>query len=223
MKKVTKIAIFIFFPFLSISCIGISSDIRMKKDGSGRITLEYRYMRKLESIGRLDGNENWPIIPAGKRDIERTTARITGLKLVSYSSRETASQTNADKDILTKITLDFNTTRALLDFLDPANEKTAYIQNGNTNMLNIILIRPVSSGIDPELINLLRGVSERYQFKFNFSADKNINLAFTDGAGKLISAPAGAETVSSGRKVSFIVNTVDFFNYPQGFGVALSW
>jgi hypothetical protein len=223
MKIIMKIIVLIFFTFLNISCIGISSDIKIKKDGSGRITLEYRYMRKMENIGRLDGNENWPIIPVGKRDIERTTARIAGLKLISYSSRETASQTKTDKDILTKVTLDFKTTQALLDFLDPAHEKTAYIQNGNTSMLSIILNWPVSSGIDPDLINLLRGVSEGYQFKFSFSADRNISLVFTDGAGKLISAPAGAETVSSGRKVSFIINTVDFFNYPQGLGVNISW
>ena len=95
------------------SCIGISADIIMRKDGSGKIALEYRFSRMAEVLGRLDGNENWQIIPAGRPDMERTVARIPGMKLASFSSTE------GEKEIVNKAELEFKDTEALLAFLDP--------------------------------------------------------------------------------------------------------
>jgi len=223
MKKIAKAVILICLIFACVSCVGVSTDINMKKNGSGRITLEYRYMKKTEAIGRLDGNENWPIIPVGKKDMERTVARINGLKLVSHSSKETSSQKNAEKDVLTKATLDFSTTQALLDFLDPAHEKSSLVQSGGVNTMTLILFTPATSPIDPDLINLLRDMSGAYQFKLNFSADKNASLSFTDGSGKPMLTPTGAQVIPSGKKVSFTIKTTDFFNYPQGLGLVITW
>jgi len=70
-----SIRLWIVLPFLLLlfnSCIGLSLDIQMRRNGSGRLLMEYRVSRMAEAIGRLDGNENWPIIPNGRADFERT-------------------------------------------------------------------------------------------------------------------------------------------------------
>ncbi|GHT76702.1 hypothetical protein FACS1894124_8630 [Spirochaetia bacterium] len=71
------------------SCIGMSADITIRRNGSGVLALEYRMSRELESLGKLDGNERWLPIPVGKADFERTTDRIPGLALKSFSSKTT--------------------------------------------------------------------------------------------------------------------------------------
>ena len=66
------------------SCLGVSADITIKADGSGKIALEYRVSQALESLGKLDGNG--PAIPVGKADFERSVSRIPGLRLSDRKS-----------------------------------------------------------------------------------------------------------------------------------------
>ena len=144
---------FLLLPLLILifnSCIGISADIQMRRDGSFRLVLEYRISRMAETIGRLDGNEIWQFIPTGRADFERTIARIDGVRLVSFSSRERTS------DIVNNITLDFKDAQALLNFLDPQGRRASINREDSLNRFNIILNEPVSSEINTDLMNLLR-------------------------------------------------------------------
>jgi len=208
--------IIILFLMLN-SCIGISSDIHINKDGSGKITVEYRYSRMAETIGRLDGNEKWQIIPTGRADWERTTARIDGMKLASFSSGEN------DKDIVNKVTLEFKNTDDLLKFLDASGKRAFLNSGGNSNILNIILNEPVNSKINQDLLDLMKQVSAGYKFKLSFSSDKNSAISLTDGEGKAKPKPEQAEIVSSGKKVSLSVDMGEILNMADGLGVSISW
>ena len=76
-----------FLAFVSVvffSCMGVSSQIKLNADGSGTIKLEYRVALELENVGKLDGNEAYPPVPMGKIDLERSIARVSGLRLVSW-------------------------------------------------------------------------------------------------------------------------------------------
>jgi hypothetical protein len=207
------------------SCIGISSDIQMQKDGSGRITLEYRFSGMAETIGRLDGNQQWHIIPASRSDLERTLAQIPDIRLVSFSSRQRPSVNpqSSEKDIVNTVTLAFRNPQALISFLDSSGKRAVFSRQNNANQLTIILNDPISSQINPDLISLTRQVSLGYMFKMSFSADGNSTVTFTDGTGKAISTPPNAEVISSGKKVSLAISTSDLLELYDGLGIVFSF
>ena len=192
-------------------------EIQMRRNGSGRLVLEYRVSRMAETIGRLDGNENWPIIPVGRADFERTIARIPGLRLVSYSSREGA------QDVVTNVTLEYDNTDALLRFLDPSGTRASLSTDNQSTRLDIILNEPVSSNYDEDLLKLVRQVSAGYGLSISFSAEGNSALSFTDGEGTASQAPAAALTVTSGRKTSMSIGIIDLLEIREGLGVSFSW
>jgi hypothetical protein len=211
-KRLLPVFVLPLFLFLN-SCIGLSMDIQMRANGSGKIAMEYRISEMAETIGRLDGNERWQIIPVGRADWERTIERIDGMKIVSFSSR-TRSQ-----EVITNITLEYENTQALLKFLDPAGNR-ATLSSGN---LGIIINENIPSEINTDLIELMKQVSSGYKFAISFSADKNSTMTITDGAGREISPPPSAQIVSSGRKVSFSIDTAEIFELKNGLGVRFGW
>jgi hypothetical protein len=210
MKKKALIKLLPFL-FLLSSCLGLSTDIQMNRNGSGRITMEYRLSVTAESIGRLDGNERWPIIPVGRADWERSIQRLDGIKLVSFSSRERSN------DIITRVILDYENTSALINLL--GRDKASFSQG----RLDYILIKPLSEEIDADLLELMRQASSGYKFSISFTADSNCVLVLTDGTLKGIPAPSGCEIVSSGRKVSFSIDIGELFTLTGGFGISIRW
>jgi len=201
------------------SCLGLFADFQMRKDGSVKLAMEYRFPSAAENIGRLDGNERWQIIPVGRADWERTIARIDGMKLSSFSSK------NDSKDIVNKVTLEFKDADALLEFLNPSpgGKRAALNGSGGSNTLNIIFTEPVSSELNGDLLALLRQVSSGYKLKINFSAQKDSSMTFTDGAGKAIPPPENAEVVLKGKSVSFSIDTAELLNLKDGLGVEFKW
>jgi hypothetical protein len=198
------------------SCLGLSANFQMRKNGSVKLTLEYRFVRTAENIGRLDGNERWQIIPVGRADWERTIARVEGMKLSSFSSR------NDSRDVVNNVTLEFANTTALLKFLAP-DGKRASINSGNgSNTFNIIFTEP-SGEINAALLELFQQVSYGYKLKISFNAEKDSAMTFTDGLGKAISPPENAEAVLKGKKVSFSIDTGELLKLKDGLGVEFKW
>jgi hypothetical protein len=215
-----SIRLWIVLPFLLLlfnSCIGLSLDIQMRRNGSGRLVMEYRVSRMAEAIGRLDGNENWPIIPNGRADFERTLARIPGMRLVSFSSSE------GTRDVVTNVTLEYDNGEALLKFLDPSGRRASLSMENQSGRLDMIINEPVSSEYDEDLFELARQVSAPYDISISFSADGNSALAFTDGEGTAAAAPSAARTVTSGRKTSLSIGVMDLLEIKEGLGVSFSW
>jgi hypothetical protein len=177
--------------------------------------MEYRYSRMVETIGRLDGNEKWQVIPVGRADWDRTLARLPGMKLVSFSARE------KENDIINNVTLEFKNAAALLAFLDASGRRASF--NG-TNQLHVILNEGPSSAINPDLMELMKQASSGYRFKISFSAEGNSTMTVSNGeGGALVPPPAGAGIVSSGKKVSLDIGTGELLSLKEGIGVSFSW
>ena len=138
------------------SCLGVSAEISIRPGGSGRIVLEYQVSQMLESIGRLDSNEAWPAIPVGRGDFERIMARIPGLRLGSHSSSEVRNAFGG-RDLLTRATLDFDDTAALLAFLDSTGGHASLVQENGKNLLHLVLLEPATHVDNPYLASLQIG------------------------------------------------------------------
>jgi hypothetical protein len=208
----------IAFCVLMNSCLGAEADINIRADGSGRISLEYRVSQMLESLGRLDGNERWPSIPVGKEDFERSVARIPDLSLLSFSSKEAPSLSNSlgGKDLVTKVSLEFKNTAALLAFWVMAGSGASLTQRDGKNVLRLVLLDPSSDTINGDLLSLLKEISAGYELSLSLSAPKNAVLS--------LSPPlSSARVVTQGKKVSIAIGMGDLLDLKDGLAVEISW
>jgi len=216
-KNPQKKALSLLLPLIALllnSCIGISMDIQMRKDGSARLNLEYRYSGMAENTGKFDGNENWPVVPIGRADWERTAQRVSGMKLVSFSSLHKNSQ-----DVVTNVALEFDSAESLLKFLDPSGNSASQ----SAGRLEITVNKPLPPQINRDLLELMKQVSGDYRFAVSFTAEGNSNLVVTDAQGKEIPLPKDAQIVPSGRKTSLSIAVPEIFTLKDGLGLRFTW
>jgi hypothetical protein len=231
MKHFAWCLVIAFFVLMN-SCLGASADISMRADGSGRISLEYRGSQMLESLGRLDGNERWQTIPVGKAGFERSLARIADLSLRSFSSKEAPSANSrlGGKDLVTKVSLEFKSTAALLAFwgsgaagsggagasIAASGRTASLIQRDGKNVLRIVLLDPLSDSIDGDLLSLLKEISAGYEISFSMSAPQNAVLSLNPSV-------SSARITAQGKKVSVALSMGDLLELNDGLAVEISW
>jgi hypothetical protein len=164
----------------------------------------------MESLGKLDGNERWPMLPAGRADFERTAARVQGLKLLSFFSRED------EKDIIYQADLSFADLESLARFLDAQGQRVSIKKENGKTALSLILTS--SKDIDPDLAALVTSLAEGYRFEVAFSA--------ASGSADLRMIPGGAvpgvELVSESGRASFSVPIANLLTAPD-IGLELSF
>jgi hypothetical protein len=211
-KKIRLPAAFpAFCLFVLGSCIGVRADISLRDNGSGRLDLEYRIDRTLDSLGKLDGNERWPTVPAGRADFERSLRRLPGMRLLSFSTRE------EEKAILNRAALEFDNIESLCRFLDASGGGALLSREGNRVSLTLILNTGME-GLDPDLAALVQSLCEGYRVEMSLSVPGEAELAFTDGTGGRADPPAGA--VLRGKTVSFGTGAGNVLAAEKGFGLA---
>jgi len=199
------------------SCIGISFDIQMNRDGSGRVTIEYRISNMLNALGRLDGNESKPTIPYARQDLERTLARIPGTRLVSYTTRETST------DTIISAVVDFSNPDALASFLNSNSDNVSVTYNGQAGSLGLIVHNEQTDDSTADTMALMSQFFDGYNFSAGFSAPGNSTMTVTDGQGNTIPAPSNAVSIMSGRKVSLSMGIFDLLNITGGLGLKFNW
>jgi hypothetical protein len=193
------------------SCIGISMDINMNTDGSGKINLEYRVSRLLDSLGAFDGNQSMPVIPVGLQDWQRTVDRIPGLKIASFKTAEN------NNDFVTNLVLNYENPQALVMFLG----ENSFIDMDKRQLEYII--KSDIEDIDDNLKMMMRNIFIDYNFSISFSASGNSAITIIDKNGNTVIPPSQAEVTSSGRKTSFSINTMDLIELPTILGLRFNW
>jgi hypothetical protein len=197
----------LFAAFIFSSCVGVASEIVLRRDGSGTIVLQYRFSRELESLGKLDGNEKWPSVPVGKADFERTVARVEGLSLNSFTTKTTG------KDVINQVKLDFANLEALIRFLDASGQRASLAQEGGRNRLSL----DFSGGgrnADPELLALLASAMEGYSLDFGITLPQEPELRETP--------PVGTVTIR-GKRAGFSVPMAELLSSAEPVTLEILW
>jgi hypothetical protein len=164
-----------------LSCVGVSSRITLNKDGSGLIQMEYRISGELESMGKLDGNEKWLPIPVGRADLERTAARVSGLSLVSYSSKVLG------KDTIHNAEFSFTSVDALCAFLDSQGQQCKADFYGKQMIFSFPMQKESNPGHKQMMTEALQG----YDFSFSLAAPGQAQVSWLDKDGKIMQNIAG--------------------------------
>ncbi|MDR2028198.1 MAG: hypothetical protein LBP93_01525 [Treponema sp.] len=198
------------------SCLGISSEIAIGRDGSGTITLEYRISRMVESLGKLDGNERWLPVPVGQADFERTIARIEGLTMDSFSSKST------DEDIINTVKLAFANREALVRFLDATGQRASWEAGPGGNRLTLSL--GGGAGVqNQELLRLAAALTEGYSLRFSLSLPGSAALSLRDSQGRVLENPPAGTIESRGGRVVFSSPMADMLSLTGAVVMEIGW
>jgi hypothetical protein len=193
-------------------------EIVARRDGSGTIALEYRVSRELESLGKLDGNENWPVIPVGKADLERSAARIEGLSLRSFSEKA------AGADLIYRAQFDFSNPEALARFLDGAGQRASLVREGAENRLTLSFNHSAgNAGIDEELLELVGAVFEGYDLAFGITAPRPPRLRVVNRNGAPVESPPAGTALLQGNRVSFSAPMADLLSAEEPSILEIAW
>ena len=216
MKRLAPAAAVLLVLFLHTSCVGISMDITLNRDGSGTITLEYLVSQLLDSLGRLDGNERWNTIPVGRADLERTMDRLPGMKLLSFSSRDQGM------NLATNAKMEFANLRALMAFLDAGGLRSSL--QGDAARGRILLTLSEGNGIKtPSLDKLIAEISVSYFVRMSMTFPTEGRLNITDAKGINIPEIPESHIRTRGEQVSFDIPLYEILSSTGGINVEFSW
>ena len=213
MKQINRLKLsLLFFPvlFLLNSCLGLDMNIALNQNGSGTISLEYRISKSLDSLGKLDGNERWNTIPAGRADFERTLSRLPEIKLISFSSKED------QRDVIISAKLAFSDINGLLAFLDASGRRSSFSGNAGSGRLLITLSGGAKNN-DANLLKLIEEISASYSIKMSMSFPGEGDLAVLDNTGKAL------ETQKRGKTVSCSFPLYDVLSSANGINAEFKW
>jgi len=215
MKRSPLVAVLPLLILLS-SCVDISMDITLNRDGSGTIALEYLVSQALESLGRLDGNERWNTIPVGRADFERTMDRLPGMKLLSFSSRDQG------RYLATNAKMEFANLRALMAFLDSGGLRSSF--QGDAAGGRITMTLSEGNGINNTALDkLIAEVSVSYFVRMSMTFPTEGSLNLTDAKGIQIHALPESLINPRGEQVSFIIPLYEVLSSTEGINVEFSW
>ena len=210
-------AVWTMTPLLALlalsSCFGVSTDISVREDGSGKIALEYRVSPMAEALGRLDGNRRWQTVPVGRADFDRTLARLPDMRLVSFS----ATEESGGGDTVNRAELEFKNIETLLAFLDASGRRASFSRENGVRRLSLTLMEARSADADPDLLALLREVSRPYELRLNLSAAGTVSLKTAPA-----SVPA-ARILSPGKTASLTIGTGELLSLAGGLAVEFTW
>lgn len=216
LRTLSRIGIAAMGVLLLSSCIGIKSDVRINKDGSGTIKLGYTISRMVETMGKLDGNADQLPLPVSRADWDRTTARVPGLTVTSFSS------TRNEQTVVVQTELAFASTDALMGFLDSTGRSATLSKENGSNVL-ILRLSEGGGPLDPDLEKLVKTVFKGYTIDMSFTPPTVPTLSFVNGSLQTIpSSPTGKGSVTQGAAV-FNAEVGDILNLKDPLILKISW
>jgi hypothetical protein len=179
--------------FLLASCVDCYAGIRIRRNGSGSISLEYRMSAELAALGGQDGNSRWLPVPVGPADFERSAARIEGLRYRSGSTRIRNGES------VSRVRLDFASPAALLSFLDGLGS-SSFEETGGRRRLTLSLLDGTAPEPAEAALQVALFEGRFIEIRFEFPAAGELRLE--DGKGMRVPLPAGW-TLDSGKASIF--------------------
>ena len=212
-------ALILVLLFILNSCIGVGMDITLNQNGSGTIEIEYNVSRSLDSLGKLDGNERWNTIPVGRADFMRTMDRIPGMKLLSFSSKE------SEKDFTVNAKMEFDDPRALMAFLDAGGRHSYFSGDASSGSLVLTLSEGKNSlqGKNDGLDRLISAISEQYQIRVSMSFPNEGSIVITNNLGISLPGLPEYEIIQSGKKVSLKLPLNAVLSSTEGIKAEFRW
>ncbi|MDR2865703.1 MAG: hypothetical protein LBV68_08850 [Spirochaetaceae bacterium] len=210
------IVLLIVTSLLFCACFGIKSDVLIRGNGSGTLSMEYRIAEKLLKLGTQDGNENFPVIPVGQEDFKRTVDRIEGLELKAFSSKK------ENEDIIYQVKIEYSTLSALAQFMNTHGGVFEFRENNGLHILNIIF----SSGRKSyqfDTNEFFPAVFKDYAFDFKISFPKKCDVIFLNAGAQRIEKPSYGAIKIGSKSFEFAAAMSEILTAEEALTLEISW
>ena len=211
-QSISILYVLALIPFLLVSCIGASLQIKINNDGSGTISQEYRIALELQNMGKTEGNEEMFPLPVGKEDLERTVARIPGLRLVSFASRQD------EKDLIINADYAFDSPEALAALMGSGEQQLKV----DFKEKKITLHFPAGEDGGIMFKEIMQTAFEGYDFSFSLTIPGQGKTAWLDGNGKIVQQYPGTCSVRN-NTVEYTVPMGKIVNLENPLALEISW
>jgi hypothetical protein len=138
------------------SCIGIQSQIRLERDGSGTLQLSYRICQFLREDGDLP-------LPVSREDFQRAVAQAPGLRLEALSQRED------ERDLIIEARLAFDRVESL-NALGPRLGLSYTEQGGNRVFRQRLYAGQPPGGLPEQSLKMAETFFQGYEVSLELSS-----------------------------------------------------
>ena len=187
------------------SCIGIESEIRIRQDGSGVMTLSYTVSQFIKNIDAGRSEKQLPL-PVNEEEFRRSAERVEGLRLTNLEERED------EENVYIQAELEFDNVEAV-NALGPEGQIgiTLESRDGTTTFRQVIYEAPQGQDISEESLEMIKTFFEGYELVYSVTApaevrDHNLGVLGPDG-----------------RTVTFTITVPEILKAPEPLILEVVW
>jgi hypothetical protein len=150
------------------SCIGIESEIRIRQDGSGVLTLSYTVSQFIKNIDAGRSEKQLPL-PVNEEDFRRSAESIEGLRLTNLEERED------EENIYIQAELEFDNVEAVNALgRDGQIGITLETQGGTTTFRQLIYEGQQGEEITEESLEMIETFFEGYELVYSVTVPAEV-------------------------------------------------
>jgi hypothetical protein len=190
------------------SCMGMDTEVKISKDGSGSLSAQYKLSEELVAFGELEANKDMIPVPLTESDVRKSLAGVKGLTFKSWSSRKSGT------DLFITTVIGFDSLDSLVLYLDPQGKMASHTSVSNTQTIGFSLGDSIPD-LDKDMRDLAREAFAPYTFRFVFDLPEAPKDA--------TSSDPAISVVREGKKVRFEGKMSDIVTLEKAPSLQLSW
>ena len=150
------------------SCIGIESDLRIRQDGSGVLTLSYTVSQFIKNIDAGRSEKQLPL-PVNEEEFRRSAERIEGLRLTDLEERED------EENVYIRAELEFDNVEAV-NALGREGQLgiTLETQGGTTTFRQLIYEGQQGEEVTEESLKMIETFFEGYELVYSVTVPAQV-------------------------------------------------
>ncbi len=187
------------------SCIGIESEIRIRQDGSGVMTLSYTVSQFIKNIDTGRSEKQLPL-PVNEEEFRRSAERVEGLRLTKLEERED------EENVYIQAELEFDNVEAV-NALGPEGQIgiTLESRDGTTTFRQVIYEAPQGQEITEESLEMIKTFFEGYELVYSVTVPAEVRDYSLGVLG------------SDGRTVTFTITVPEILKAPEPLILEVVW
>jgi len=187
------------------SCIGIESDIRIRQDGSGVLTLSYTISQFIKNIDAGRSEKQLPL-PVNEEEFRRSAERIDGLRLTDLEQRED------EENIYIQAELEFDSVEAVNALgRDGQLGISLETQGGTTTFRQLIYQGQQGEEITEESLEMIETFFDGYELVYSVTVPSEVR----DHSLGVLAA--------NGRTVTYTVTIPEILKNPEPLVLEVIW
>jgi hypothetical protein len=164
------------------SCIGIRSDIRIREDGSGSLSLSYTVSQFIKNLDAGRSEKRLPL-PVNEEEFRRVAESIEGLRLTDLE------QTEDQENVHIRAELEFDSIAALNGLGRQGDLGISLETEGATGTFSQLIYAGQEEEISPESLEMIQTFFEGYDLVYSITAPAQVRrhtLGELDSEGRTV-------------------------------------